>query len=167
MHSILGRTLKKGTLAHRAYLAAILIKGFDGALETIAGLVTAFAGSWQLYILAINLTAPELDLHPDNAAMHWVRDGAERLFINTPGGFLVFYLLVHGILKLAICIELLREKRWIFPVATVIFAGFVLYMGYHLTQRWSAWVLSFALFDLLTLALVVIEWRSRRGRPVP
>ena len=155
--------MKKGSLAHRAYLAAVIIKGIDGALETIAGLVIAFAGSWQLYILAINFTAPELDLHPGNAAMQWIRDGAERLFIHTPGGFVVFYLLVHGLLKLAICIELLRERRWIFPVAAVIFAGFVVYMTYHLTQRWSFWVLSFALFDLLTLALVLNEWRARRA----
>lgn len=160
-----GPVLKKGSLAHRAYLAAIFVKGFDGALETVAGLVIAFAGSWQLYILAINLTAPELDLHPGNAAMHWIREGAEKLFIHSSGGFVVFYLLVHGLLKLTICVELLRGKRWIFPVATVIFSGFVLYMVYHLTQRWSAWVLGFALFDLLTLALVANEWRSRRAAP--
>jgi hypothetical protein len=27
-------------------------------------------------------------------------------------------------------------------------------------MHWSGWVLSFALFDLITLALVLNEWRS-------
>ena len=52
--------------------------------------------------------------------------------------------------------------RWIFPVAVVILVGFIAFMGYRLTHHWSVWLFGFALFDVLTLALVINEWRSPR-----
>ena len=51
-----------------------------------------------------------------------------------------------------------------FPVASLILTGFVAYMSWHLTIHWSDWLLGFALFDLLTLALVLNEWRSDSGK---
>jgi len=148
---------------HRAYLAAILIKGFDGALEALAGLVLVVAGPQRFFEWVIRLTAPELaGRHP---ALHALQRGAERLAAG-PHEFVVFYLLVHGLLKLGIVLALLRGGgRLLFPVASAILAGFVLYMSWRLTIRWSDWLLGFALFDLLTLALVLNEWHARRLRP--
>ena len=57
----------------------------------------------------------------------------------------------------------LRGKTWIFPVAVVVLAGFVSYMGYRLAGHWSPWLLAFALFDTITIALVLHEWRAERS----
>jgi uncharacterized membrane protein len=77
----------------------------------------------------------------------------------------IFYLLVHGLLKLAIAMALLKgTARWIFPVASLILAAFIAYMGWRLSIRWSDWLLGAALFDLLTLGLVLNEWRSHDNR---
>ena len=149
---------------HRAYLTAILIKGFDGAVEALAGLIILITGPERLYEWVIRLTAPELTgrHHP---ALHAIQRGAERL-AEGPHEFVIFYLLVHGTLKLGIVAALLKGGgRWLFPVASVILAGFVLYMSWRLTIRWSDWLLGFALFDLLTLALVLNEWRNRSTGP--
>jgi uncharacterized membrane protein len=78
--------------------------------------------------------------------------------------FVVFYLLAHGILKLGIAINLLRGKDWIFSPAVAILTGFVIFMSYKLTVHWSGWLLGFALFDTLTIALVLNEWRNHRAR---
>ena len=147
---------------HRAYLAAILIKGFDGALEALAGLILVIAGPQRFFEWVIRLTAPELSgRHP---ALHALQRGAERLATG-PHDFVIFYLLVHGLLKLGIVLALLRGGgRLLFPVASAILAGFVFYMSWRLIIRWSDWLLGFALFDLLTLALVLNEWRARRLR---
>ena len=148
---------------HRAYLAAILIKGFDGALEALAGLVLVVAGPQRFFEWVIRLTAPELAGH--HPALHALQRGAERLAAG-PHEFVIFYLLVHGLLKLGIVLALLRGGgRLLFPVASAILTGFVLYMGWRLTIRWSDWLLGFALFDLLTLALVLNEWRARHLSP--
>ena len=152
--------VRQSSTLHIAYLVAILIKGFDGAAEALAGFVILITGPERLYEWVIRLTAPELATgqHP---AIHAIQRGAERL-VETPHGFVIFYLLVHGFLKLGIVTALLRGGgRWVFPVASAILAGFVIYMSWRLSIRWSDWLLGFALFDLLTLALVLNEWRNR------
>lgn len=145
-------------LLHYAYLTAILIKGFDGAIEALAGMILAVTGPERLYEWVIRFTAPELTGH--HPALHAIRSGATRL-AESSHKFVLFYLLVHGLLKLGIVAALLRGGgRWLFPIASLILTGFVAYMSWRLTVRWSGWLLGFALFDLLTLALVLNEWRS-------
>lgn len=146
-----------------AFLAAVAIKGIDGLVETIAGIAVATLGTKSIYDLVIQLTAPELDLHPESKTVHLLRHGAASL-AHSSSRFLIVWLLLHGILKLALAIELLRDKSWIFPVAAVILSGFVAYMTYRLVGHYSTWLLAFALFDLVTVGLVLNEWRSFRSR---
>jgi uncharacterized membrane protein len=149
---------KRPPLLHYAYLAAILIKGLDGALEALAGTIIALTGPDRVYEWVIQFTAPELTGH--HPALHAIRSGATRL-AETSHQFVIFYLLVHGILKLGVVVALLRGGgRMVFPVASLILGAFVIYMGGMLARHWSGWVLSFLLFDLLTLALVLNEWRN-------
>ena len=149
---------KGKSLAHSAYLVTIAIKGFDGALETLAGLLIWITGPQLLYRWAVRLTAPELGGNHEDVALA-IRHGAMHLAI-TGTGFIVFYLLVHGMLKLGIAIALLRGKgRWIFPVSALVLTGFILFMVEKLTHQWSDWLCGFAAFDALTLALVINEWR--------
>lgn len=149
---------KRSPLLHTAYLAAILIKGFDGALEALAGMIIAVTGPERVYEWVIQFTAPELTGH--HPALHAIRSGATRL-AETSHEFVIFYLLVHGVLKLGVVVALLRGGgRLVFPAASLILAAFVVYMGGELARHWSGWVLSFLLFDLLTLLLVLNEWRN-------
>jgi uncharacterized membrane protein len=150
----------KRSLAHLAYVVTVAVKGFDGGLETLAGLVIWITGPQRLYRWAVRITAPELYDGEHVRAVHAIRRGAEHL-ATTGAHFVVFYLLVHGILKLGLAIVLLRGGgRWIFPVGTLILTGFIAFMSYRLSQQWSNWLLGFALFDALTLALVLNEWRK-------
>jgi uncharacterized membrane protein len=156
---------QRKSLAHTAYLITIGIKGFDGGLETLAGLLIWITGPQRLYRWAVRLTAPELGGNHEDTAMA-IRHGAEHLAVNG-AGFIVFYLLVHGLLKLGIATALLRGKgHWIFPVSALVLCGFIAFMGEKLSHQWSNWLLGFALFDALTLALVLNEWvRSARPKP--
>lgn len=150
---------KRPQLLHDAYLGAILIKGFDGAVETLAGLILALTGPERIYEWVFRLTAPELGTghHP---AIHAIRTGAEKL-ASGPHQFVIVYLLVHGLLKLSVAVALLGgSARWIFPAASLILTGFIAYMSWRLSLHWSDWLLGAALFDLLTLALVLNEWRA-------
>jgi len=149
---------KRLPLLHYAYLAAILVKGVDGALEALAGMIIAITGPERVYEWVIRITAPELSGH--HPALHAIRSGATRL-AESSHEFVIFYLLVHGVLKLGVVVALLRGGgRLVFPVASLILGAFVVYMGSELARHWSGWVLSFLLFDLLTLLLVLNEWRN-------
>jgi uncharacterized membrane protein len=150
---------EKPSPVHLAYLATLAVKGFDGAIEILAGLVILLTGPQRIYRWVVRVTAPELYDGSHVAAVHAIRRGAEHL-ATTGAHFVEFYLVVHGLLKLGLAMVLLRGGgRWIFPVGALILAGFIAYMGWRLNEQWSDWLLGFALFDVLTLALVLGEWR--------
>jgi len=142
-----------------AFLAAVAVKGIDGLIETAAGAFVAIAGPRRIYDLVVRITAPELDFHAAGRAVHAVRHGAANLAQGS-GDFVIIWLLAHGIIKLALAIELMRGRRWIFPVAAAVLAGFVGYMAWRLASHWSAWLFAFALFDVMTIVLIMNEWRA-------
>jgi uncharacterized membrane protein len=155
----------KSSPAHLAYLATLIVKGFDGALEILSGLVILLTGPQRIYRWVVRVTAPELYDGSHIAAVHAIRRGAEHL-ATTGAHFVEFYLVVHGLLKLGLVIVLLRGGgRWIFPVGAVILVGFITFMSWRLSEQWSDWLLGFALFDVLTLALVLNEWAKTPKKP--
>ncbi|OAI43188.1 hypothetical protein AYO42_06250 [Rhizomicrobium sp. SCGC AG-212-E05] len=156
----------KQSLAHIAYFVTILIKGFFGLLEVTLGLIVAVTGSARLHALILEWTDPALyeGGRSDLAAM--LREAASGLV--QAQNFIVLYLLVHGALKMAITITLLRGRGvWIFPFAITILVGFILYMSYELSVLWSNLLLFLALMDVVTVALVINEWRTWKEHPHP
>jgi uncharacterized membrane protein len=152
---------QRSSLAHRAYLAAITIKGLDGAFELALGGIVAVLGAHRFSAWLISWSTPEIAGNTENPVMHFVRHGADGL-AHASTAFVIVYLLAHGVIKLGIAINLLRGKSWIYPVAVAVLAAFVAFMSFRLTHHWSVWLFAFALFDAVTLALVVNEWRSPR-----
>lgn len=161
-------TEKQNKLAHLAYVLTIAVKGIDGGIETILGLIIWLSGPQRWYAFLLHFSAPELLEEPGNHRfIELLRNGASNL-LHSPISFIVAYLLIHGVLKLALALVLLRGGgRWIFPVATVILVGFIAFMSWHLAEHWSNWVLVFAIFDFVTLLLVLNEWRSEKKRHLP
>jgi uncharacterized membrane protein len=155
---------KRFSIAHLAYETTIIIKGIDGALETLAGLIIVITGPQRLYLYVLEFTAPELTANPHSHIVQLVQHGAFSL-TQGAGRVVVTYLLIHGVLKLTLATVLLRGGgRWIFPVATFILSGFVIYLIHRWALHPSIWLLGFALFDFLTLLLVLNEWRSPARR---
>lgn len=138
-------------------MVAVAIKGIDGALETVLGLLIAVAGTQRLAELILEFIVPELEQHPGSRMLQAAHHGATNLS-HASGDFAVIYLLIHGLLKAGIAYNLLLEKRWIFVPAFVVLAGFILFMGMRLFEHWSVWLLALALFDVVTLTLVIIEY---------
>ena len=153
--------MRRRPLLHLAFFVAIAIKGLDGFIEAVAGIVFAIAGSQQVYNLALWATAPELERHPASRAVHAIRHGAYGL-THASHRFVVTYLLLHGLIKLALVINLMIERMWVFPISVALLLGFIGYMSVKLTHHWSVWVFAFAMFDVVTVALVANEWRMRR-----
>ena len=157
---------QRRTLLHCAYIGALAIKGVDGAVEFVAGALVALMGSRQLYHFAVWATAPEIARHPESHAAHALRQGAWS-FAQSSHKFAIVYLLAHGLLKIGLVINLFIEHRWIFPVSVAVLLGFIAFMGVKLAAHWSPWLFAFALFDTVTLALVLNEWHTRTAQARP
>lgn len=159
-------TNKQNKLAHFAYVITIAVKGIDGGIETMLGLIIWLSGPQRWYAFLLHISAPELLEEPGNHRfVELVRNGASNL-LHSPVSFIVAYLVIHGVLKLALALVLLRGGgRWIFPVAAAILVSFIGFMSWHLAEHWSNWVLGFALFDFVTLLLVLNEWRQPARQP--
>ena len=71
----------------------------------------------------------------------------------------VAYLLVHGVIKLALVAGLLRGLRWMFPLALIVLAAFIGYQLYRFAHipSWSLGL--FTLLDVVVVALIAREWR--------
>jgi uncharacterized membrane protein len=148
------------SLFHAAYLVTIIIKGLAGLLEFTGGTLIAAFGPEGIYGVVLRVINPELYESGHIHTAQLVLQGAAAL-AQTPGHFVIIYLWVHGTLKMTITAVLLRGSgRWVFPVASVILLGFIAFFAYDLARHWSDLVLGLALFDSLTLALVVNEWRN-------
>jgi uncharacterized membrane protein len=147
-------------LPYLAYLGAIVIKGIDGAVETALGLLIALAGPDRFYLSVLALTRPELDEdHPFAAvAAKAAEHGAAAIAYGSPS-FAIFYLVAHGLLKLAIAVALITGHRAVFPLAVAVFGAFAIFLGYRTAIHWSWGTFALMLFDLITVGLVVMEWR--------
>ena len=153
----------KRSLAHFAYLVTILIKGFFGLLEFTGGVIIAVFGPQRLNTFVLQWTNPELYETQLNEALLLLRHAFHAL-AQTKGYFVIFYLLVHGTLKMTITGVLLRgHGTWVFPFASVILLGFIGFFCYDLSNNWSIWVFGLAPLDTVTLALVINEWRNFRN----
>lgn len=153
--------IKPNSFAHLAYLIIIAIKGIDGVVETILGLAIWSSGAARFHAFLLGFAAPELQEQP-GAVTQFLRDAAAQL-MDSSVGFIVLYLLAHGVLKVVLALVLLTGGgRWVYPVASVILAGFLAFLSWHLAEQWSNWVLALALFDLVTLLLVLNEWRNEK-----
>ena len=151
-------------LFHLGYMVTVAIKGIDGAIEILLALLVAIAGTKRLADMILSFVVPELEQHPASRMWQAAHHGATSLSHNS-GHFAVVYLLIHGLLKAAIAYNLLLEKRWIFIPAFVVLTGFIAFMGVRLSQEWSIWLFALALFDALTLALVINEYVRLRAMP--
>jgi len=145
----------KGHLYHRLFVVAVVLKGLNGLTELVAGAsILAMGGIVTL------LTARELSEDPTDLVANLLRRWFAQLSADAEV-FAAVYLLTHGIVKIVLATCLLREKSWAFPAAAAFFALFIAYMSYRLTLGWSWSIAALCLFDLVTLSLVLHEWRTR------
>jgi uncharacterized membrane protein len=148
---------------HGLFEIAIWLKGLNGLAELVAGSILVVLGPKALEQFVLAVSSRELSEDPDDLFANLARRLVSELG-HDGETFAAVYLLLHGIIKVVLAICLLRGKTWAFPVASAFFATFIAYMGYRLALHWS-WVLfALVLIDLLTLALVLREWRSALGR---
>ena len=146
---------------HRLFAAGVLIKGVDGVLETIGGILFMFVSPKALNSLVIFFTAHELSEDPDDWFATSLRHAVNNLSSDTKF-FVSAYLVAHGLVKVFLAAGLLREKLWAYPAALWFLGIFILYQLYRFSHTHSLGLLALSALDLFVASLVWLEYRSRK-----
>lgn len=147
----------------RLFRVALVVKGVDGAAELLGAVaLLVVSGDWMHRVVAVILARDLLGPPDAPPARHLVTAiddvaGGDRTFV-------VAYLGLHGLLKLALVWALLR--RWLpaYPVAVGVLALFVVYELVHAWHTGSVLLPFLALLDVAIIVLVLREYRLLRGQ---
>lgn len=153
-------------LAHRAFLVGIVFKGLDGLLEVLGAIAVLFITQSSIDRWAGALAHLEVGGGFAHAVASHVVHAAHHLSTGTRR-FAVIYLFAHGAIKLVLVAGLLREVRWVFPVALVVLTGFIGYQLYRLSIGVSWLLVALTVIDAIVVALIWHEWRSTSGKSSP
>lgn len=145
---------------HRLFQIATVIKGIDGVLEFIGGVLLLTVGPAALHRLVVVLTQHELAEEPDDWLVMALRHLAENFSVETRH-FASAYLIGHGILKIFLAANLLRERLWAFPFALSVLTIFVAYQMHRFARTHSMVLLALTVLDIAVMALIWREYRSR------
>jgi len=151
---------------HQLFEVSVLLKGAHAALECLAGLALAITANDTIRRLVTGLTQNELiEDRRDFVARHLVT-WVQAFSIETQH-FYAWYLLSHGVVKLALVAGLLMRKLWAYPTAIVVFTLFIAYQLYRYTETHGTALLLLTALDLIVVGLTWHEYRlMRRHLPV-
>lgn len=155
---------KRDTL-DTTFNVALVLKGLDGLLELIGGLLLIVISPETINRLAHHLTQHELSQDPHDFISHHLLKLTTNLHNTQTFG--AIYLLTHGLVKIVIVIGLLRREHWAYYVAFVFLGGFVVYQIYRLTYAPTAGLAVLTAFDLFIIWLTAREYKRSRGNRTP
>ena len=145
---------------HRLFQVAVVVKGIDGVLELVGGVLLLLVGPAALHHLGVLLARHELEDEPDDWVVMALRHLAESFSVETRH-FASAYLIGHGVLKIFLAVTLLRERLWAFPTALSVLAIFVAYQLHRFARTHSIDLLALTIVDIVVMALIWREYRSR------
>ena len=140
---------------------SVTLKGIDGALEVAGGAVLLFVRPSTLDHIARSFTQHELSQDPHDFIARHILNSAGHL---THGStlFAAIYLLSHGIAKVVLVIELLRDRLWAYPAMIALLGAFIVYQLYRLAYRVTIGLSLLTIFDAFVIWLTWREYRSKR-----
>jgi uncharacterized membrane protein len=141
---------------------ALFIKGLDGALELVGGVILLLVAPSTIDHFARWVTLNELSESPhDFFARHLLHVTGN---LHKTQFFGAIYLLSHGAAKIVVVVGLLRRERWAYPVAFVFLGGFGIYQIYRMTFDPSVGLALLTVFDFFILWLTWREFQRERHR---
>jgi uncharacterized membrane protein len=142
---------------HRFFELGIIIKGVDGGLELVGGLLLIFLSPVAINRVVFFFVEGELKEDPTdlvaNLLLHTTRSAIE---VRVPAST---FLILHGIVKLVLVGGLATNRLWSYPAAILVFAGFTIYQLYQLSREYTLFLLIVTVLDVIVILLVIAEYR--------
>jgi uncharacterized membrane protein len=147
-------------LRERFFRISVVLKGLDALAEIASGLALLVIKPEFFLRLISALTQDELEEDPRDFVANQLANLASHISIGAQH-FAAFYLLAHGVVKIALVGALLKEKLWAFPWAIGVFGAFILYQLYRFTFTHSLGLIALSAFDVVVIWLIWLEYRAR------
>jgi uncharacterized membrane protein len=152
---------KPKTKLDKAFEIGILLKGLDGFIETIGGIILLFLNPAHINHIARLLTTNELNENPHNFLsvhlLHWAGNLTKASLL-----FGAIYLLAHGVAKLGLVFEIIRNRLWAYPGLIILTGLFVIYQTYEIFFSYSLGLILLTVFDLIIIYLTVREYKKQK-----
>jgi uncharacterized membrane protein len=150
-----------GSRFDTVFRVSIILKGIDALIEIIGGVILLFVTSKDITHFTAWLTRSTLASNPHNAVATYLNHSAGHLAADSTliGAI---YLLSHGVIKLFIIINVLRDKYWAYPVLIVVLLGFCVYQVVDIINNHSLAVTLLTVFDVFVIILTWLEWQKKR-----
>jgi uncharacterized membrane protein len=145
-------------LLDRTFEIGIILKGLDGLLEVIGGVLLLIVSPAAINRIVVALTQHELSEDPhDFVATHLLR--VSHGLTGSAVGFAAAYLLLHGIVKVVLVLALLRNKTWAYPWTIAFLLAFIGYQLYRIVLDPTLGLSALTVFDAV---IVWLTWREYR-----
>ncbi|MGN6324634.1 DUF2127 domain-containing protein [Pseudolysinimonas sp.] len=144
------------------FLIGIAFKALDGLVEVVVGLPLLFLSPATLTALVRGATAGELLEDPHDRVARLLQSGVAQLH-GHGAFFLGVYLLVHGVVKLAIVVALVVGATRVYPWAIAALSALTIYQIVEFALHPSVGIALLTLLDIAIIALTVREWREGRS----
>jgi uncharacterized membrane protein len=150
------------TLLDKTYEIGILIKGIDGVLELIGGLLVLVLNPHAINGIVSFLTQDALQENPHNfIATHIVKYGHHLSAGHNL--FAAAFLLTHGLVKVVLVTCLLLNKHWAYPWAIGVLGLFLVYQVYLLITQPTFGMAFLTVLDIVIIGLIYREWQQIRA----
>ena len=145
------------------FRVSLIVKGVDGILELIGGVLLLIVSPRQIGDVVRFLTQHELAEDPHNFFANLLVHSAGSLSVSA-SLFGALYLLVHGLVKVLLVAAVLSGRLWAYPWMIGFLAIFIAYQCYEMLLHFSIGLLLLTLFDVFIVVITVREYRLHRAR---
>jgi len=152
------------SLLDKAYEIGIIVKGIDGILELVGGLLVLTLTPGAVNGISHLLTQHELQEDPhDLIATHILKLGQH--LAHGHNYFAAAFLLTHGAVKVFLVACLLLNKLWAYPWALAVLSLFLIYQLYQMATHPTLSMGFLSVLDAVIIWLIYREWKQVRQRP--
>lgn len=153
------------TLLDKIFHVSVFIKGIDGVIEVIGGLILLFVPISKIRGLG-EITVYELQ-QDHHAFVAQAVIGLNSHLTPKIALISALYLIVHGTIKLLLATALFRNVYQLYPLAISLLLITIFYESYRVGLDRSYIIAFLTLFDIFIVAMAYQEWRLhpvRRSR---
>ncbi|HXA57155.1 MAG TPA: DUF2127 domain-containing protein [Candidatus Acidoferrum sp.] len=161
MSSPVTATPQQRNVLRNTFRCGIVLKGLHALLESVTGTTLFFLPARTLNRIAFRLARLDfLSRNPHDVIGTHLRHMAVGV-TGTGRRFAAIYLLSHGLVKLVLVIELLRNRLWAYPLMIVMLSVFIGYQSYRFWLTHSIVMAALTIFDLAVIVLTWLEYREQ------